>query len=220
MLQVSPVMAELEADQSASSITLSNPGEQPLYGQVRLFRWDQAEGDDQLTATQELVASPPIVQIPPQASQLVRIVRTKTAPIVGEQSYRMIVDEIPQPNDAHKNGVVIRLRYALPVFIEPAGASAQPNLAWHLVHADHGWILRVDNAGARHAQIAAVEIVNGNAKVYEINKGLLGYALAGRSRQWPLSLPRDADFRGAVVVHAAINSVRTEAPISVEQGGR
>lgn len=220
MLQVSTVMLELGGGESASSITLSNPGDQPLYGQVRLFRWDQVDGDDKLAPTQSLVASPQIIEVAPHASQLVRIVRIDTPSVTAEQSYRMIVDEIPQPTDLPHSGVMIRLRYALPVFVEPAGAAGQPDLSWHLVHASQGWMLRVDNIGKRRAQIAAIELVNGDSQAYEINKGLLGYALAGSSRQWPLSLPPKADFRGAVKVHAAINSARTEAAVSVEQAER
>ncbi len=210
-------MVEIQAGENASGLTLRNPDDQPLYGQVRLFRWDQADGNDTLTPTQDIVASPPIVEIAPRTSQLVRLVRITTAPPTTEQSYRMVVDELPRPNLTPTTGITIRLRYSLPVFIEPAGAMGQPSLSWHLIHTDQGWIMRVDNTGTRRAQIAAIELVNQNAKVYEINKGLLGYALAGRGRQWQISLPPQADLSGVVKVRAAINSLHTEAVVTVEQ---
>lgn len=85
-LQISPVMVDMSADANATGITLKNPGEKPLFGQVRVFRWDQASGEDTLTPTQDLVASPPLIQIAAHADQLVRLVRTRAQPSAAEQA--------------------------------------------------------------------------------------------------------------------------------------
>jgi fimbrial chaperone protein len=217
-LQIAPVTVEMGADASAVGITLRNPGDTPLYGQVRVFRWDQQQGDDALTPTQEVVASPPLIQIAAHADQLVRLVRTapRTA---GEQCYRLLIDELPPPDQPAANGVTIRLRYSVPVFVEPPGSAGQPQLSWRLARSGRDWMLRVDNAGARRAQIAAVQLVTPSGKVYELNKGLLGYALAGRGRQWQIPLPDDADMSGAVKVRAAVNALPAEALVIVDQGG-
>src|SRR5258708_2873604 len=151
-LQISPVMVDLQSNESATGITLRNPGDRPLYGQVRVFRWDQSGREDTLTPTQELVASPPLIQIGAQADQLVRLVRTSPAPVTAEQSYRILIDELPSPDAAPTGGVMIRLRYSVPVFVEPAGKAPQPVLSWHLVRTDNGWVLRVDNGGENSAQ--------------------------------------------------------------------
>ena len=81
---------------------------------------------------------------------------------------------------------------------------------------DHGWVLRVDNTGTKRAQIATVELVDGAGKAYEINKGLLGYALAGRTGQWQVPLALDADVSGTVKVRATVNSLPAEAVATVE----
>jgi fimbrial chaperone protein len=217
-LQISPVTVEIGAEVSAVGITLANPGDTPLYGQVRVFRWDQQHGDDALTPTQDVVASPPLIQVGEHGEQLVRLVRTapRTA---GEQCYRLLIDELPPPDQPAANGVTIRLRYSVPVFVEPAGAGGQPLLSWRLARNGGDWLLRVDNAGAKRAQIAAVQLVTSSGKVYELNKGLLGYALAGRGRQWQVPLPGDADLRGAVKVRASVNALPAEALVTIDQGG-
>lgn len=220
-LQISPVSVELTPDVNASGITLLNPGDTPLYGQVRVFRWDQANGDDTLTPTTELAASPPLIQIAPRTDQLVRLVRAAPAPSGTEQSYRLLIDELQPPDTPATNGVTIRLRYSVPVFIEPvggAGAAAQPKLSWHLLRNSdgNGWLLQVANSGPKRAQIAAVQIVNGTGRAYEINKGLLGYALAGRGRQWQVPLPPDADLSAPVKIRASVNSLPAESAVSVE----
>ncbi|MCP3715488.1 molecular chaperone [Paraburkholderia sp. CNPSo 3281] len=215
-LQISPVMVDLQADENATGITLRNPGDSPLYGQVRVFRWDQVNGEDALTPTQDLIASPPLIQIAAQTDQLVRLVRATPAPVAAEQCFRVLIDELPQPGAAPTNGVTIRLRYSVPVFVEPAGAAGQPRLAWHLVRTSQRWAMRIGNTGTRRAQIAAVQLVNGAGKVYVINKGLLGYALAGRVGQWPVPLPADADLGGTLKVRATVNSLPVEAAVTVE----
>ncbi|MFM0738887.1 fimbria/pilus periplasmic chaperone [Paraburkholderia xenovorans] len=215
-LQISPVMVDMQADANATGITLKNPGEKPLFGQVRVFRWDQANDDDTLTPTQDLVASPPLIQIAGHAEQLVRLVRTNPAPSAAEQGYRVLIDELPEPDAAPTSGVTIRLRYSVPVFVEPASDIGQPKLAWHLSRSEQSWLLRVVNTGKKRAQIAAVELVDKAGNTYLINKGLLGYALAGRERHWPVTLPDSAAQNGPLKVRAAVNSLPAEAVVSVD----
>jgi fimbrial chaperone protein len=215
-LQISPVMVDLPADANATGITLRNPGDKPLFGQVRVFRWDQANGDDTLTPTQDLVASPPLIQIAGHADQLVRLVRTTPAPASAEQGYRVLIDELPEPDAATTSGVTIRLRYSVPVFVEPPTDVGQPKLTWHLQRADQSWLLRIDNTGRKRAQIAGVQLVDSAGNTYPINKGLLGYALAGRDHHWPVALPANANLSGPLKVRAAVNSLPAEAAVSVD----
>src|SRR5882757_6733023 len=74
-LQVSPVVLNFQPGQPAQGLTLRNTGDAPLTGQVRVFAWSQDGKDDVLVPVQALVASPPMVVIPPQGEQLVRVVR-------------------------------------------------------------------------------------------------------------------------------------------------
>ncbi|QDQ81100.1 fimbrial biogenesis chaperone [Paraburkholderia megapolitana] len=218
-LQISPVMVDMQAEESASGVTLRNPGDSLLYGQVRVFRWDQVNGEDTLTPTQDLIASPPLIQIAAQNDQLVRLVRVTPGAVATEQSFRILIDELPQPNAAPTNGVTIRLRYSVPVFIEPASAAGQPSLSWRLVRTGQGWVMHVANTGTKRAQIAAVQLVSGTGSAYVINKGLLGYALAGRAGQWQVLLPPNADLGGTVRVRASVNSLPVEAVVTVEHPG-
>ncbi|MGF6774699.1 fimbrial chaperone protein [Paraburkholderia sp. GAS199] len=215
-LQISPVMVDMQADANATGITLKNPGEKPLFGQVRVFRWDQASGEDTLTPTQDLVASPPLIQIAGHADQLVRLVRTNTASSAVEQGYRVLIDELPEPDAAPTSGVTIRLRYSVPVFVEPAADIGQPKLSWHLSHNAQSWLLRVDNTGNKRAQIAAVQLIDKAGNTWQINKGLLGYALAGRARHWPVTLPDNAGQNGPLKVRAAVNSLPAEAVVNLD----
>ncbi|QGZ66783.1 fimbrial biogenesis chaperone [Paraburkholderia acidisoli] len=217
-LQISPVTIEFSPGEVATGLTLRNPGETPVYGQVRVFRWSQANGDDVLTPATDVIASPPLIEIAPHADQLVRLVRTASAPPAGEESYRLLIDELPPPGSAAAEGVTIRLRYSVPVFVDAANTAARPVLAWHLVHAPNGWALRADNTGARRAQIAAVQLVDDLGQTHDVTKGLLGYALAGQGRQWHVNLPPSTK-PARLTVRATVNTQPLEAPVTIDASG-
>lgn len=214
-LQISPVLVSFGTATNATGLTLINPSDAALYGQVRVFRWAQIDGEDQLTPTEDLIASPPLIQVAGKAEQLVRLVRRTASATPIEQSYRLLIDELPAPDENNPGGVTIRLRYSVPVFVEPAQADKQPILTWQLANTAGHWILSVLNTGARHAQISAVTVLGTNGTSYTISKGLLGYALAGAGRSWQVALPNDAPIANGSKIHAMINAVPSDATVAL-----
>ncbi|MEW6022319.1 MAG: molecular chaperone [Pseudomonadota bacterium] len=218
-LQISPVSISLRANQAAGGINLQNLGERPVYGQVRVFAWDQRNGEDVLTPTDELVASPPIIEVGAKGSQTIRLVRkggaaAGAAPGNPERTYRLLIDEIPR-EDEQASGVAIRLQYSVPVFVAPVDEAAAPNLAWSVLRKDNAWVLRVRNSGALHAQVGAASLVDGAGKETEISKGLLGYALAGREREWRLPVEPSVRLGAPLTVRANVNARPSSAAASV-----
>ncbi|CUI48478.1 Gram-negative pili assembly chaperone%2C N-terminal domain [Achromobacter kerstersii] len=202
-LQISPVLVDIAPQQAASGIMLRNPGTTPVYGQVRIYRWEQANGDDVLTPTEEVQASPPIIQVPPGGEQLVRLVRASKELAPLERGYRLVIDEIPDPATPGINGVVLRLRYSVPVFVAGATPSPEPELAWNATRAGGDWVLRLANTGTRYAQVAALQVLNSAGKPVAGIEGLVGYALAQREREW--RIPAKQNASGPVRIKALIN---------------
>ena len=93
-LQVAPVNIEVPAPGAASTITLKNSGSGSVNAQIRVFKWTQVDGKDQLVPTKEVVASPPAVKLGPGKSSVVRIVRRSKSPTATEESFRLVVDEV------------------------------------------------------------------------------------------------------------------------------
>ncbi len=205
-LQISPVTINFRAEQTAAGISLQNLGDTPVYGQVRVFIWDQANGEEALTPTQELVASPPIVQIAGKASQTIRLVRTNATPTDTERTYRVLIDEVAGDDSQVASGVDIRLRYSVPVFVATPNNAAPEPLSWTFYRKDGAWMLKVVNGGRMHAQIGAMSVTNKAAKEFAISKGLFGYVLAGRTREWRLPVEKDADLGGALTIKVFINA--------------
>ena len=204
-LQISPVMINLRATQTATGISLQNDGDVAIYGQVRVFLWDQKGGDDVLTPTDELIASPPVMQIAPKSTQTIRLVRRSAAAAGPERQYRVLIDEVPTTAE-QREGVAIKLQYSVPVFIAATAPNVAPQLAWQFFRRDGAWYLRVTNSGTLHAQIGATSLTTPDGKQYDLSKGLLGYALAGRQREWRLGLPPATALDGALAIRASINT--------------
>jgi fimbrial chaperone protein len=204
-LQISPVTIYLRGDQTATSIQLQNLGQAPIFGQVRVYEWDQKDSEDVLTPTQLVVASPPIVQVGPNATQLIRLVRV-APPKPGESTFRILIDEIARDDGTQNSGVDFRLRYSVPLFVLPAGAPPSESLAWRIFRKEGDWHLSVHNSGQLHAQIGAMRFANKSGKEFDISKGLFGYVLAGRTRVWRLPVDKEAELAGPVIINAYVNA--------------
>ena len=115
-LQVAPVSVALAQAERAAVLTISNTGTSPMNVQVRAYKWTQSEQDEYvLDATNDLIVSPPIMQLAPGAQQELRLIRTQPSS-AQEQQYRIIVDELPSPTVALKKGINLMLRHTFPSF--------------------------------------------------------------------------------------------------------
>lgn len=192
-LQVSPVSIDVPASQNAEGLWLSNTGDNVVNAQVRVYRWTQDEQGDQLAPTRELLASPPMLELPVGERQLIRAVRLGPPPTNGvEQTYRMVIDELPLQTPGRK-GLQYVLRYSVPVFVQPAGAAASPpQLQWALQRRGADVLLEVSNSGGTHAQLADLVHTDTRGQRTEVAPGLLGYVLPGARMRWALKIPAAA----------------------------
>lgn len=204
-LQVAPVKVDISSAQLSSSVTLRNPGRAPIYGQVRVFAWDQIRGEESLRPATDLIASPPLLELGIDGVQLVRLVRTSTAPPSRELSYRLLVDEIADPETAPANGVAIQLRYSIPVFVATQSSSDPHPPAWTLSRHKDQWVLRLENTGPTHLQVGALTLIDAMGVRLPVSEGLMGYALAERYREWQLPKSVVATLSPPVHVEALIN---------------
>ena len=94
-LQVAPTSLQLEARQRAGELWLTNSGTTPVKLQVRVFRWVQQDGKEQLLPTEDLLATPPMQELAAGQQQLVRVMRAVADAPAAQQYYRLIDDEVP-----------------------------------------------------------------------------------------------------------------------------
>ena len=182
-LQVSPVSVEVPAPGAAATITLRNEGPSPLNAQVRVFRWSQVNGEEKLEPTDDVVASPPITTLVPKTDYTVRLVRVIKRPVSVEESYRLLVDELPEPKARQNRVVTLVMRYSIPVFFYPRD-SAGAKLAWSVEQRGQSVYVSAANAGDRHARISALTLRDGNGTTASFGNGLTGYVLGHSTMRW------------------------------------
>jgi fimbrial chaperone protein len=219
-LQVTPTTLSLGAKQNADGLVLSNTGEGVIHAQVRVYRWTQNEQGDQLTPSQGLVVSPPMVQVPISGQQMVRVIRVGPPPNgVGavEEAYRLAIDELPIDSPGGP-GLHFVVHYSVPIFVEPFGLSAtSPSLQWKLERDGQHVTLRVANQGNGHAQLASVAFVDATGKRTEIVPGLLGYVLPGSTMHWTLTQPVSVFGTGGTL-EIMVNGQKTTQNLSLAGG--
>lgn len=182
-IDVSPITVELPNGRAASSVSITNRGDTPRKVQIRPFRWEQREGADVLSSTQDAVVSPPFALIGRGETQLVRIVLRR--PATGtEASYRLLIDELP--GVAAPGMISVALRISLPVFAEPSTA-AVPVLQWRYVGVDgHLGRLLVRNVGAARVRLYDIHVTVGGHDL-AIRDPAFIYVLPGSEMSLPVS---------------------------------
>ena len=128
VFSVTPVRIFMAPTDRAIAVTITNEGDEELVMQADLFLWKQKPGgQDDLTLTEDMFLSPPIIKLAPKSRQVVRLARLSAAKPTEQLTYRMIVREIPEAVPAGKDAQVqIALAFSLPVFITPK--NAKPHL--------------------------------------------------------------------------------------------
>lgn len=198
LIHVKPTTLVMSPGQSAAVLTVTNNGDKPITAQVRVFGWDQVGGKDDLQSTRKVVASPPMATLAPKSSQSIRVVRVSKEPVAGEESYRLLVDEIIDPATAPKVGVAVQMRYSVPVFVEsaegkPASVAVTAEMAGNSLR------IKAVNSGGMFAQAADVSLEYAGGISTPVADGLLGYVLPGKTMQWALDVPGNAAASGKPV---------------------
>lgn len=196
-LQVAPVLLEVAAPGAAVTLTLRNKGAKPIATQVRVFRWIQDAGRERLEPTDDVVASPPAVELQPAQDYVVRVVRVTPKPMEGEEAYRLFIDELPEPAQRPRT-VNFIVRHAIPLLFDAQDTSA-PDVKWRVTQSGRSISLSAANRGDRRIRLAAVKISGRPGEGVSFGPGLVGYALGHSTMSWTAPASRSVFRPGAKV---------------------
>lgn len=201
-LRVEPVLLELTAPAAAASLTLRNDEDQEVVVQTRVMRWLQAGGKETLEPTTDVVASPPTVKMAPGADYVVRVVRVSRQPVRGEESYRLIVDQLPNARRQQARAINLLIRHSIPVFFRSAQLNVS-SIAWSLNHDGDKLVVVATNSGDERLRIASLRLRDAAGTTISFGNGLIGYALGRSSMSWIApSHPRGFGANGSVSITA------------------
>lgn len=193
-----PIDPKIHSEDKASELWLENRGNATTLMQVRIFQWQQINGQEQYQTQQQVVASPPLVRIEPGQKQLVRLIKQTPPSANTETAYRVVLDEIPTPQKPGENqaGLTFQMRYSVPLFVYGNGLTpdgVKPQLSWQLVNNGGKRFIEIANSGNGHARISKAQL-DGRT----LSDGLLGYVLARSSNRFPVNAASGSELQAQV----------------------
>jgi fimbrial chaperone protein len=111
---VSPTSLTVPAGGQQTTLTVESSGAGETLGQVRVMRWLRDGGQNKLIPTRDVVASPPALRMRENQEITIRLIRTATTPVTGQECYRVLVDQLPGPRE-RDDGVRFMLRHSIPL---------------------------------------------------------------------------------------------------------
>ncbi len=191
--RVSPIRLEFDRQVKSGVLTVINEGTEKLNVQVKAFEWTQDEtGKDHYGETGDLVFFPKIMTLGKGEERIIRTgIRIPAA--AREKTYRLFIEEIPEPQRGEGTNVTIAIRFGVPIFVKPLKDEIKGVL--EKVTVEEGALrATVKNLGNQHFVIHSLTVKGKNPKGEEIfSKEIAGwYLLSGASRVYQTSIPKEA----------------------------
>lgn len=182
---VTPVRIYMKPQDRAVAVTINNGADSPVVLQADIYVWTQKpDGTDELALTEDLLLSPPIIKLAPNARQVVRLARLKAPDASRQLTYRMILREVPEAQPAKGNiQVPIALALSMPVFITPPPAKRE--IRCEASRADAATLnVSCANNGSAYAQVREIAIKQGDQVLARFQGG--AYILPGARKAIPI----------------------------------
>lgn len=152
-----PVRLTVDASHNVVTLSVSNPTDQDITLQPRVFKWTQesiAHGVpvENLTDSTAFTIFPPLVNLKPQSKQTIRIRYNGSISGTKEEAFRVVTENLlvkPTPGIVNFTNAI-----SIPLFVR-AKVDRNPEMAWSVKRSDKD-TLQLDfnnSAGNRHIQI-------------------------------------------------------------------
>lgn len=197
-LSVNPVLITLDNSNAIAAMTLTNRGEENVVMQTSVSAWSIRDNKEYYEPTTGLIVTPPIFEVAPGKSQIVRVGLSDTAPSAVEQSFRIFLDQSPATpgdeglvtNDNAVKGpraIQMTLRIGIPVFITPVGVNKR-ELVWSAQRLENGQLrIEAANQGTRHTKISRLTLFDQHNSIARSTEQR--YILPGSRRNWLFDVP-------------------------------
>jgi fimbrial chaperone protein len=186
---VTPVRIFATPRDRAIAVTVSNDGDEELVMQADIYTWTQKpNGEDELTLSDDLVLSPPILKLAPKSRQVVRLALVGAPKSERQLTYRMVAREVPEARPgASTVQLQIALAFSIPVFITPPKVKSALECSASRTGPDTASVTCA-NSGTAYAQARDVALSTpAGEKVAQ--RDLAAYLLPGVKRSFEVKAP-------------------------------
>lgn len=191
--RVTPARVFLDRDVKSSVITVVNEAEEKVSLQGKAMEWTQdADGKDVYKDTNDLVFFPRMLLINKGEQKIIRA-GMKIPAAAREKTYRLFIEEIPQPRKSTDDTaqLAVTVRFGVPIFVKPLkeevkGEITGATLAKGVVTAS------IKNNGNIHFRIGSVTLKGTNSQGAETFTTKLDgwYLLADAARNYTAPIPQ------------------------------
>ncbi len=197
--RVTPIRLDFDQTTKSGVITVYNEGEK-LQLQMRAFEWTQdSEGKDQYTETRDIIFFPKLMSLKGNEEGVLRA-GIKMPPATQEKTYRLFLEEIPEPQKAEGAKIQLAVRFGVPIFVKPTRENVSGEIS-SLKLAGGKLDLAVRNSGNVHFQIESFDVKGKARDGKEVfSKQISGwYLLSGISRLYTVAISPDDCRRLATI---------------------
>lgn len=195
--RVAPIRLEFEKGAKTGAITVFNEGTEKLTVQMKAMEWSQdADGKDQYAETNDLIFFPKIMILEKNEEKVIRA-GIKIPAVAKEKTYRLFIEEIPEPKKKEGANIAVAIRFGVPVFAKPMKEERRGEVE-KMVLSKGVLSTVIKNTGNAHFRISSISVTERDAKGNPVfSKELEGwYLLNGTSRTYTLEIPKDKCAEG------------------------
>jgi fimbrial chaperone protein len=180
---VKPVRIELSARQLRSTMQIQNVGDDPITIQAHIVAWNAKGAEEILSDNDDILLNPPIFTVPVGHTQYLRLGLRHSPKGAMEETYRLILEQVPGPPKPGFMGINTLLKISVPIFVKPRVPA--PQLAWTLERVSGGDLrLSVENHGNAHVQIRKFAVTVGGAETASFAEDAATYVLPNARKEW------------------------------------
>src|SRR4030043_1550174 len=177
--RVTPIRLDFDKGAKSGVITILNEGGEKLNVQMKAFEWTQdSEGKDQWnTETNDIIFFPRIMSLEKNEEKILRA-GIRIPATTREKTYRLFIEEIPEPKKGEGVNVSIAIRFGVPIFVKPLKEEVKGEI--EKVELSRGVLnVLIKNRGNTHFIIQSIDVKGKNAKGEGIfSKDLSGWYLS------------------------------------------
>jgi len=216
---VNPVRLTLSAKETVAAVTVKNVGTEATVVQLETSSWNQHDGQDVLASTTEILATPPILTVPPGGSRIIRVGLRRAPDPQHELTYRLFLREVPPPEPLAQ-ALRVALLISMPVFVVPARPVA-PEVQWRALRMQDGNIrVLARNTGQSHIQLGQLDITPVDGGPAIAMRNMADYLLPDNGREWTLT-PRTAASVGKLLsISSQADVGLVKADVTLEDDSR
>jgi fimbrial chaperone protein len=186
VFSVTPVRIYITPKDRAVAVTITNQEDSEIVLQADIYDWSQdPNGEDKLTLTEDLLLSPPIIKLGPNARQVVRLAMLAPHDASHQMTYRMVMREVPEAVKPEDNiQVPIALALNMPVFVTPPVAKREMDCT--LKRGEKNSLqASCENTGTAYAQVREAVLKRGGKELARYEGG--DYILPGARKAFNLN---------------------------------